>query len=316
VRKNGLRMSTPKANPKAKPAVRPQKLAPSSSIALEFLSHIWAALPNGFVFLAARTLDGRWIEKGFHVALGWHGIRQFIRDHDPGSHDLYYCPNPFRLRKRRADYALSTRLAWCDIDEADPDKFYPQPTILIETSPRRYQGIWKFTTVVKPARAEGVSRHLTNTYPGDRGGWSITKMLRLPGTVNHKRVYNLPTVKVLRNDERAISIWPKVQITKRHEAPTEEIDPTMFDADAVVQKYKAALPPNRRRLMEHTSVQGRDRSRIIFMIVVALHDVGASPNEIAAVVWRSPYFISKFGSHRGRLAEEICRILSKVRTIV
>jgi RepB DNA-primase from phage plasmid len=307
-------MSTPKTKPRAKLAFRPQRPGPSSRTALEFLSRIWAAHPHGFVFLAALTLDGQWIEKGFHVAFGWRGIKQFIRDHDPSSHDLYYCPNPFRLRKRRADYALSTRLAWCDIDGSDPNAFRPQPSVLVETSPRRYQGLWRFSTAVEPDRAEAVSRHLTNTYHGDRGGWSITKMLRLPGTLNHKRAYDVPRVKVLRSDERVISVWPKVKMAERREAPTGEIDPTKFDADAVIQKYKAALAPNRRRLMQHTSVQNRDRSRIVFMIVAALHDAGATPNEIAAVVWRSPYFISKHGDNLFRLNQEVNRILSKIGT--
>jgi RepB DNA-primase N-terminal domain len=270
-------------------------------------------MTSGFVFLAARTLSGRWIEEGFHVAFGQSAIERFIRDHNPNTHDLYYCPNAFRQRKRLAEFALSTRLAWCDIDGADPHKFRPQPTILTETSPKRYQGLWKFGTAVEPARAEAVSRHLTNTYHGDRGGWSITKMLRLPGTLNHKRAYSLPAVRVIRDTGNEILTWPKVTIPRRREALTDQIDPTKFDPDAVIKKYSKALAPNRRRLMEDASVKSRDRSRITFMIVAALHDAGATPDEIAAVVWRSPYFITKFGRHRGRLTEEICRIISKIR---
>jgi RepB DNA-primase from phage plasmid len=287
---------------------------PSSARALNFLKRLWGSHPCGFVFLAARTLDRRWIERGFDVALGWRAIENFIRDHDPNTHDLYYCPNSFSRRKRLAMFALSTPFAWCDIDSANPDRFRPQPTILVETSPGRYQGLWQFGTAAKPARAEAVSRHLTNTYHGDRGGWSITKMLRLPSTLNHKPAYDVPRVKVLRSEERAISVWPKVTIAERRDAPTEEFDPTKFDAEAVIQKYKAALAPNRRRLMKHASVQSRDRSRIIFMIVAALHDAGADPNEIAAVVWRSPYFISKHGADLFRLNQEVNRILSKIGT--
>lgn len=281
--------------------------------ALAFLTQVWGVHPGGFVFLAARTLSGRWIEKGFHVAFGQRAIERFIRDHDPNTHDLFFCPNAFSQRKRLAEFALPTRLAWCDIDGADPHIFRPQPTILTETSPRRYQGLWKFSTAVEPACAEAVSRHLTNTYHGDRGGWSSTKMLRLPGTFNHKRAYNKPLVSIVRDSGHSIPNWPRVAIPRRREVLTDQIDPTKFDPDAVIKKYSKALAPNRRRLMEDTSVKSRDRSRIIFMIVAALHDAGTTPDEIAAVVWRSPYFITKFGRHRGRLTEEICRIISKIR---
>jgi len=309
---NSIAVRTSRKRKRAHSAAPPQL---SLVIALAFLARVWAEHPSGFVFLAARKLSGRWIEKGFHVKFGWRAIEKFLKDHDPNTHDLYYCANAFISRKRLAEFALSTRFAWCDIDGADPNAFRPQPNVLVETSPGRYQGLWKFATAAKPVRAEAVSRHLTNTYQGDRGGWSVTKMLRLPGTLNHKRSYDLPTVKVVRDDKREISIWPKANLAERREAPTGEIDPTKFDADAVIQQYKAALAPNRRRLMEHASVQCRDRSRIIFMIVAALHDAGATPNEIAAVVWRSPYFISKFGRHRGRLADEIRRIIPKIRNI-
>jgi DNA primase RepB-like protein len=279
---------------------------------LNFLKRLWGSHPRGFVFLSARTLDGRWIERGFDVALGWRAIEQFIRDHDPSTHDLYYCPNSFSRRKRWAMFALSTPFAWCDIDDANPDRFRPQPTILVETSPGRYQGLWQFSTVAKPARAEAVSRHLTNTYHGDRGGWSITKMLRLPGTLNHKPTYDLPLVSVVCNRPCTISRWPKVQIEPRRETLIGRIDPMRFEPRAVIKKFWKKLAPNRRRLMQDTSVKSRDRSRIVFMIVAALHDAGASPNEIAAVVWRSPYFISKHGADLLRLTQEVNRILSKI----
>jgi hypothetical protein len=51
------------------------------------------------------------------------------------------------------------------------------------------------------------------------------------------------------------------------------------------------------------------------MIVAALHHAGATPDEVAAVVWRSPYFIEKYAhleDRLGKLNEEISRILAKI----
>lgn len=298
---------------KRKRTCPPIRVKHSLGAALVFLDQVWAAHSNGFVFVAARTLDGRWIEKGFHVAFGRPALERFIRDHDARTHDLYFCPNAFSRRQRLADFALPTPLAWCDIDDTDPRLFRPQPTILVETSPGRFQGIWQFTTAAKPARAEAVSRYLTDTYHGDRGGWSVTKMLRLPGTLNHKPAYDLPTVTVLHDSGRTISHWPNVRAPPKREAQSGPIDPTRFDPSTVIKKFWNALAPNRRRLMADTSVKSRDRSRIIFMIVAALHDAGASPDEIATVVWHSPYFLSKHGARIGALTKEIHRIVSKVK---
>lgn len=301
-------MRIPNGRTRAKRSAPPQSLV----IALAFLDRVWSNHPRGFVFLAALTQSGVWIEKGFHARFGRRAIERFIRDHDPGIHDLYYGPNAFSQRRRLAKFALSTNWAWCDIDGADPTAFCPQPTILIETSPGRHQGLWEFESTVESARAEAVSRHLTNTYQGDKGGWSITKMLRIPGTINHKRAYDKPMVRVVRDRDRAISTWPQVISQPNGRMLTKAIDPTKFDRRLVIEKYAKLLAPKRLRVMEHTSVQSRDRSKIIFMIVAALHDAGAVPNEIAAVIWSSPYFTEKFGKHRGRLTEEIGRIIMKL----
>jgi RepB DNA-primase from phage plasmid len=295
---------------RARLGARPRQ---SLAVALEFVQQIWGVHPGGFVFLSARTLSGRWIEKGFHVKFGWRAIEKFLKDHNPNTHDLYYCPNAFSSRKRLAEFALSTRFAWCDIDGADPSAFRPQPSVLVETSPGRYQGLWNFRAAVRPARAEAVSRHLTNTYHGDRGGWSITKMLRLPGTLNHKPAYDLPVVSIVHIRDCSIPRWPKVDVRLRRATLTYPLDPAKFEARAVIKKYWAKLAFSRRRLMQDTSVNGSDRSKIIFIIIAALHDAGASPNEIAAVVWRSPYFLSKHGARVEVLNIEVNRILAKLK---
>lgn len=58
-----------------------------------------------------------------------------------------------------------------------------------------------------------------------------------------------------------------------------------------------------------------DRSRLICMIVHILREAGASPEEIGAALWRSPYFVSKYEHVRDRhdiLDKELTRILGKV----
>ena len=50
------------------------------------------------------------------------------------------------------------------------------------------------------------------------------------------------------------------------------------------------------------------RSQMIFMVVAELYDAGATRDEIAAVVWRSPYFVSKHDQSIDRLDSELIRI--------
>jgi hypothetical protein len=167
---------------------------------------IWRRHPRGHVFLATRR-DGQWVERSFPI--DGDGVEDFFSRYSHRLHDLYYCPNAFSRKRRLGMFALPTPYAHCDIDAADPDAFKPPPTILISTSPGRHQGIWEFATTVEPKVAEAVSRALTRRYGGDPGGWSATKMLRIPGSMNHKDEYDLPVVSVVRDLRTPIAIWPE-----------------------------------------------------------------------------------------------------------
>ena len=281
--------------------------------ARKFLKRLWKNHKEGYVFLAVRNpVTGQWKEQAFALPYAWRPIREFQQKYSSEEFDWYYCPNPFIQPKRLARYALPTPYAWCDIDEADPLEFEPQPTTLVRTSRGRYQGIWQFKKCFDPRDAERYSRELAYEWGGDRGGWSITKMLRLPGTFNHKPAYDRPQVIIEWDDERSIRDTPKIPASRFRTLSNQEIQPLRYDPESVIKKYKRRLPPGRKRLMEETVVLSKDRSRIIFMIVAALHDAGAYPDEIGAVLWRSPYFISKHGHDTKKLTLEIRRITSKL----
>jgi RepB DNA-primase from phage plasmid len=260
--------------------------------------------------LAARR-DGRWVERSFPI--DGDGIEDFFTNHSYRLWDLYFCPNAFNRNRRLGMYALPTCYAHCDIDGGDPATFEPAPTILVETSPRRTQGIWEFGTAVSSTQAEAVSRALTRTYGGDRGGWSITKFLRIPGSFNHKPQYDLPVVTIVMDTVTPIEHWPSALTTtgpRQSVGPgrAAEVDPLACDWRQVISKYEAKLKRVHRRIMCATTLESPNRSRMIFMIIANLYDAGATRDEIAAVVWRSPYFIDKHGANIDRLESELRRI--------
>jgi hypothetical protein len=257
-------------------------------------------------------LSGQWIERAFALPYTPREVVEFQSKYDPEKYHYYYCPNAFSRPKRLAQFALPTPYAWCDIDEADPLQFEPQPTILIRTSQGRYQGIWQFEMPLDAKKAEQYSRQLAYQWGGDRGGWSVTKMLRLPGTLNHKPTYNRPQVIIEWDDDGRFQDAPTIPDSRLKPISEQQINPLRYDRDEVIGKYKTRLTPSRTRLMKDTAVRSKDRSRIIFMIVAALHSAGAYPDEIGAVLWQSPYFISKHGHDGKKLTSEIQRITSKL----
>lgn len=89
----------------------------------------------------------------------------------------------------------------------------------------------------------------------------------------------------------------------------EYLSPLGHDWRQVVKKYAKHISHETRRLIEHDRVVGApDRSKLVFKIGMSLFKAGADEDEVASVVWRSPYFTSKWGEDYHKLNAEIARI--------
>lgn len=283
-----------------------------------FLLAVIARQPEGWFFLAAKSArTGRWKEVAIRNRCRRVKIVEFLDDHPPERFDLYFSVSAFGQPRRLAECALPSRMAHVDIDDADPSGYDPAANILWETSPGRSQGLW-LSHALQPARiAEAMSRHLVRTYGGDPNGWSCTKVLRIPGTFNHKPGYDRPPVRLLRADFETARLWPEVTAQALGPPDDFSFDPAKHDWRKVVQKFKPKIRPRYWALMLDRTVKSPDRSRCIWMIVAALRAAGASPDEIASVVWVSPYFQSRVAQQADAsksLDREINRILNKLET--
>lgn len=184
-----------------------------------FIDDLWQdQSPNhsvAFGFLAFKELrTGRWIEKPIRAHRSKRDKAAILEAHPRWDYDQYFCPNLFSCAKRKAEFALPTRLGWCDMDDSNPDDYYPLPSLVWETSPRRYQALWAWDVPHTSTEAEAYSRTLAYRYGGDRNGWSVTKMVRLIGSVNHKPHYDEPFVKLVR---RVGVVSPNVRASSKGE---------------------------------------------------------------------------------------------------
>ena len=170
--------------------------------AIRFCTDLWDYEADAFTFIGTRAGE-RWRDHPIRGADRAEQVEKILAAHTADKFDIYFCPYAFSDNHRRREYALPSRFAHCDIDLADPDGYEPAPNILWETSPGRFQGIWKWHDVAESVEAERYSRAIVTKDGGDKGGWSITKMLRLPGTINHKPAYDQPVVTLRRVDDRS-----------------------------------------------------------------------------------------------------------------
>ena len=103
----------------------------------------------------------------------------------------YFCPQLFSEKKRRKEYVSITTNAWSDLDRCSPDKMLQDPSIIVESSPKRYQAYWLFDPgiTVDPKDAEDLSRRIAYYHDkdgADKSGWDLTQLLRIPDTFNFK----------------------------------------------------------------------------------------------------------------------------------
>lgn len=285
------------------------------------LSDIWDAtldrFENAFVFIAFRSLaTGKWHEHAIEKHEAHLEISRLLGHYSRWDYDQYFCPNAFSKPRRKRQHALPTRFGWCDIDESDPNAYDPCPSLVWETSPDRYQALWSWDTYHEPDEAERFSKALAYRHGGDRNGWTITKMLRLMGSVNHKPQYDEPYVHTVACDWTEIRARPLS--LKRDRAkltsplPEVDVDPTKFDRAEVIKKYRKDLHPKARTLMGNRKAYEPNRSAQIFHMIAALHEAGACHDEIASVIWPNPYFVEKHGHDIGKLNEEIARVVGKL----
>ncbi len=282
-----------------------------------FLCRIWEDVPkDSFLFLATSKPDGsKWREHIVRASKMKAGLNKFLPNHSRWDHNLYFGVNPFSQDRRLEENALPTSLAWCDMDGSNPDAYQPQPNLLWETSPDRFQALWLWDTKHDTKDAERFSSSLADRHGGD-SGWTVTKMLRVPGSINHKPHYEEPFVRMVSQDWKRTAKRPKLVSEKRrlHGVATLSLDmnPNAHKRLDVWRKYRSKLSVSARTVIRHSRVLAPDRSKWIFVMVTELHEVGATLDEIASVIWDSPYFLDKYGQNRKALERQISNIINKI----
>lgn len=146
------------------------------------LSAVWGNR-EGFVFVPHKDTSS---SRAWHETPGIHINGSFPDIDLPEKADCYFCPVVFSKPHRRKEYAKPTNILWADLDPVHPDTCRVRPSIAWESSPGRYHALWFLTEEVDPNEAASLSKRIAYADGGDKGGWDLTQVLRLPGTKNYK----------------------------------------------------------------------------------------------------------------------------------
>ena len=207
-------------------------------------------------------------------------IDSSLRDHE----DLYYSVAKFAKRGRRIEDVLPSHWLWADLDEVHPTdaaKLGFLPTIAVESSPGRYQALWRLDRTLRPSQLEKLNRALSYALDADKGGWDLTQVLRIPGTRNFKYP-EAPFVRLMWYKEdlvyNAARMWDRLKAALP-EGELRSAVSVVIPRRGISARAKALL-----RTPTENVVDG-ERSARLWELECLLAESGLGADEIFDLVW-------------------------------
>jgi hypothetical protein len=264
----------------------------------------WKRQPGHYACLATKARGWPWRDHFFKR--DEIDIADFIAEHE--DENCYFCVHLLTHPRRIKANAVRPQGLWADLDAVDPSELGElRPTIAILSSPGRYAGLWDTDRPVE----EALNKRLTYHVGADKGGWALTKVLRLPDSLNYK--YTPPA--------RAVALWddgPTYRIADLERLPqlpqppkTKSVPPPIpTDALAYSTDILKRYPTIRNteiRVLVYGQPRCEDRSRFLWKAACILHEHGVSDEEAFTLLWNSAW-----NKYFDRGEDEVWRLMHKV----
>lgn len=264
---------------------------------------------KGYLALAAKPKAKDFHQGFFAYPENVEAAAQWIDDREDGNTDLYYSPMLFDTKKRLSEHVSVCPVLWGDLDTAEPSTFEPAPHIVIESSPDRWQALWRLDQPAPPQEAAQASRRLAYAFHADLSGWDLTQLLRIPGTRNAKYTER-PLVQIVSIDETATVTL--AEIRKLPEVPKDEVFETPLPTgelttyDEILSKYRTRLPIAIAQL--HDQRPADDYSKQLWHLELLCFETGLTLEETFVVAETSQANkYSRDGRSRLDLWQEVCK---------
>jgi hypothetical protein len=116
---------------------------------------------------------------------------RLVRRHRDAGLEVFCTPLTRRHpRPGRAGVILSAAACWVDIDDRDGvallRAFPHRPHMVVRSGSGGVHAYWRLAQTLDPARAEEANRRLAGALGGDLASTDSPRIMRLPGTTNHK----------------------------------------------------------------------------------------------------------------------------------
>jgi len=267
-----------------------------TAVEVDFFRLLFNEQP-GYICLACESaVKGDFKQTFYEWPLEQDKVYQYIA-YNRGRKNVWFCINLLSTRTRQKEFCQDTNLVWSDLDEASPDSLDPPPAIVIESSPGRYQAIWRVDQDLDSYVAEDYSKRLAYFYAdngADPSGWDLTQLLRVPNTPNLK-YHNRPETKILRMSDATLPVaffeaLPEVvgeNDVRVSDAPDLA---DMPDAETIIKTHYSALRKvNFADRWMNVPEPEDDWSGMLWALIKTCLECGLTPEETYVVAVSSNY---------------------------
>jgi len=283
---------------------------------------------QGYVCVATRRGGTKAFKEEFFE---WPGQKEQLLRHILGravSDDVWYCPTLLTGSKRVKENVGRSTVVWADLDSCAPENCRLKPTFVIETSPNRFQALWRMTEPVVGWDAEDMSKRIAYAHHdqgADISGWDLTQLLRVPFTTNFKYGSNItegPMVKVIKVEDATYTLESMIEQYPQVEGQSDAVAVPMPDVgdlpgksgEEIMAEHKFNLQP----LAFHLFVEQpeeRKWSQALWQLELFCFEAGMSPEEVFVVARDSA--CNKFardGVSMNQLWKDVIRAGNKFRS--
>lgn len=207
--------------------------------------------------------------------------------------NVYFCPQLLIERKRRKESISETPNLWSDLDTCDPSLLLVEPSVVVESSPDRFQAYWKLERSIDPDDAEDLSRRIAYKHAdqgADRSGWDLTQLLRVPYTYNykygqHKAIPIVTVIEANRNLYRSDDFdqYPETPDYVQTEVPMPSQEDLPEDSEALLQARRQELNPMIWRLFTQEPDE-HQWSQALWNLEMLLFESGFKREEVYCIV--------------------------------
>lgn len=212
---------------------------------------------------------------------------------------VWFSPNLFSSENRNKQSSVHLNVAAADADICEPENFRLQPSLVVETSPGRYQAYWVLKGENNSAEVAKLNRRIAQVHKDqgcDTAFVNSAKLMRVPGTSNHKHPGAITVLSELNDSVYELNVLNKTY--PESEVPDAivgdyEGTPMPEDLDEYIKKSRASLLtgiPNSAVLKDllFGKFHEERRSEARFKLLCELYRIGLDDKAVMALAWGAP----------------------------